>query len=239
MTTADEAGSDAVVADSAPAIPSFPKRIMQVFFSPGDLTEALAKNPAWAAALVLGTILIVAQTALIPVDVFQAMLRETMMQRGQEMPPGFDAGGTFMRVSAVVGGGIGFLVMSLLFAGIATLIFAFVMGDEGKFRQYFAVLAHAWLIPVVIGFALLPLKISQENPQLTINVGTFFFFLPEGYLLKVLTMLDLSQAWAWLVLAQGAHAIDGKRSFGSAATVLMVLFVALAMIFAIWAPMPG
>ena len=32
MTTADEAGTEAVTQESAPALPSFPKRVMQVFF---------------------------------------------------------------------------------------------------------------------------------------------------------------------------------------------------------------
>ena len=239
MTTDDESGIEAGSAESAPALPSFPRRVIQVFFSPGDLTAALAKNPAWAAALVLGAVLVLGQTALIPAEVWETMFRETMLQQGREMPAGFGAGGTFMRISAVVGGGIGYVAMTLLFAGITTLVFAFVLGDEGKFRQYLSILAHAWLIPAVVGFALLPLKISQENPQFTLNLGSFFFFLPKGYLLKVLTMLDLSQAWAWLVLAQGAHAIDPRRSFGSAATVLMVLFLALALLLAIWVPMPG
>ena len=239
MNNVEESGSEPAAPEGPPPLPPFPKRVVQTFFSPGDLTEALAKHPAWGAALILGAILVVGQTVLIPAEVWDVMFRETMLRQGREMPAGFGAAGTFMRISAVVGGAIGFFLMTLLFAGLTTLIFAFVMGDEGKFRQYLAVMAHAWLIPAIVGFALLPLKISQQNPQFTLNLGTFFFFLPEGYFLKVLTMLDLSQAWAWLVLAQGAHAIDSRRSFGSAATILMVLFVAMAMLFAIWVPMPG
>jgi hypothetical protein len=235
----NESASPEPTPEAGPPLPSFPARVIQTFFSPGDLTVALAKNPAWGAALFVGAVLLIGQTALIPAEVWEGMFRETMLRQGQEMPANFGSAGTFMRISAVVGGGIGYLLMTLLFAGLTTLIFAFILGDEGKFRQYLAIMAHAWLIPAVIGFALLPLKISQENPQFTLNLGTFFFFLPEGYFLKVLTMLDLSQAWAWLVLAQGAHAIAPRRSFGSAATILMVLMVAMAMLFAIWVPMPG
>jgi hypothetical protein len=46
-------------------------------------------------------------------------------------------------------------------------------------------------------------------------------------------MLDLSQAWAWLVVAQGTHAIHARRSFASAVTVVMVLFVIMALLFAL------
>ena len=53
----------------------------------------------------------------------------------------------------------------------------------------------------------------------------------EGYPLRVARMLDFGIAWAFLVVAQGAHAIDPRRSFASAVTVLMVLFVATALLF--------
>lgn len=221
---------------AAPTLPPLHTRIVQVFFSPGALGEALAKNPAWAAALVVGALLVLGQTLLIPADVWDAAFREALMAQGREMPEGFAAGGTFMRVSAVVFGALGYLIMTFLFAGVVTLIFAFIMGDEGRYRQYLAVLGHAWLIPALIGFLLLPLKIAQQNPQFTLNLSSFLFFLPEGYLTKVATMLDLSQVWAWLVVAQGAHAIDKRRSFGSAAAVLMILVVVLAMLFAL---LPG
>lgn len=211
----------------------FPMRIVQAFFSPGDLVEALTRHPAWIAAVILGAVLVIGQTLLIPADVWDAVFRETLLRQGRELPAGFKAGGTLMRVSTLTLGTFGYFLITFLFAGIVTLIFAFIMGDEGRYRQYLAVTGHAWLIPALIGFLLLPLKISQENPQLTLNLGSFLFFLHEGYLSRVATMLDLSQAWAWLVVAQGAQAIDRRRSFASAAVILMVVFVIVAMLVAL------
>ena len=218
---------------AGPALRPFPIRVVQTFFSPGVLTQALAQNPAWAAAVIAGAALLIGQTLLIPADVWDTMMRETMLRSGREMPAGFSFGGSVMRISALTVGTLGYFLITFLFAGIVTLVFAFVMGDEGGFRQYLAVLAHAWLIPAVVGFALLPLKILQHNPQLTLNLGSFLFFLPEGYLSRVATMLDLSQAWAWLVVAQGAHAIHPRRSFESAVAVVMVLFFVGALLFAL------
>jgi hypothetical protein len=129
-----------------------------------------------------------------------------------------------------------YFVVTFLFAGIVTLGFAFLLGDEGRYKQYLASLTHAWLIPGLVGLALVPLRISEQNPQLTLNLGTFLFFLPDGYLQKVFTMLDLSQIWAWLVVAQGAHVIDRRRSVGSAAALLILINVVLAMIFALFVP---
>lgn len=222
--------------DRGPELPGFASRIVQTFFSPGAVMEALARNPAWAAALLLGAALVLTQTLLIPTDVWQASFREAMVSQGREIPEGFAAGGSIMRISAVVMGTVMYAVMAFILAGVVTVIFAFVMGDDGRYTQYLAATAHAWLIPAVVGLALVPLRISQENPQFTLNLGSFLFFLPEGYLTRLGNMLDLSQAWAWLVVAQGAHAIDRRRSFGSAAAVLMVLFLAMAMLFAL---LPG
>lgn len=223
----------AVGAAEGPALRPFPARVVQTFFDPGALTEALALRPAWAAAVIFGAILVVGQTLLIPAEVWEAMMRETMLRQGREMPEGFTMGGGVMKVSTLLFGTLGYFLITFLLTGIVTLVFAFVMGDEGKYRQYLAMLGHAWLIPGLVGFVLLPLKISQQDPQLTLNVGTFLFFLDEGYLSRVAKMLDLSQAWAWLVVAQGAHAIHPRRTFAGAAAVVMVVFLVTALLFAL------
>lgn len=232
----DETPSSETEAESPP-LPAFPKRVVDVFVAPGRLCAALRERPAWATALFVGAAITVLQLVLIPASVWEAKFREVMLQRGQQVPQGL-AGGTLMRITSTVGGGLGYLLMAFLMAGVVTLIFAFILGDEGRFKQYLAVQTHAWLIPAIVGLLTVPLKIAQQSPSTTLNLGSFFFFLPEGYLLKVLTMLDLSQLWAALVVAAGVHAIYPKRSFKSAATLLIVLNVLLVMIIAIWAPMP-
>jgi hypothetical protein len=219
-----------------PSEPSpFPKRIVEVFFSPGRLVETLARHPYWAAALVLGAVLAVVQTLLIPAEVWETMIREQMAARGQD-PSAFQGGVSIVRIFALFGGGIGYLIMTTLFSGLITLVFAFVLGDEGRFKQYLAMVTHGFLIPGFVGLALVPLKIAQSDPRLTLNVGTVLFFLPEGYLLKVLTMMDLSALWAWLIVAQGAHAIHPKRSFGSAATWVVGIYIVVSALLAL---LPG
>jgi hypothetical protein len=160
-----------------------------------------------------------------------------MIEQGRSVPEGMTGGGVaIMRISAMVAGPIMYGVMTFLLAGVATLIFSFVLGDDGRYKQYLAVLSHALLISSSVGLLLVPLRIAEQNPQLTLNLGSFMFFLPEGYPLKVLTMLDLSQFWAWVVVGLGAHAIDPRRSVGSAIAVLVGLSVVLALIFAIFVP---
>jgi hypothetical protein len=236
MSDPSEAGS-ALAGQDAPSLPSFPARVGQTFFSPGELATALAARPAFGAALALGAVLVLLQGALIPAEVWEAMFRETLVQRGQEMPEGMTGGGAaIMRISAMVAGPVMYCLMTFLFAGVVTLILAFVMGDDGKYRQYLAVLAHAWIISSFVGLLLVPLRITEQNPQLTLNLGTFLFFLPEGYLRNVVNLLDLSQFWAWFVVALGAAAIDKRRSVGSALTVLIGISVVVALIFGFFVP---
>ena len=116
------------------------------------------------------------------------------------------------------------------------LIFAFIMGDEGKYRQYLAMVSHAWLVTVTVELLLVPLKIAQSNPQATVSVGSFFFFLPQGYLLKALSLLAFSKLWTSLVLAAGVQHLSPKRTFASAATILIGINVISAFLFAL---LPG
>ena len=218
--------------------PSFPTRVGWVLFSPGRLAEVLARHPLWGVAMVASATLIFVQTFAIPPDVWDAFMQQQALQSGRELPEGFSMGG-FARWGALGVGTLFFVVLQFVFAAITTFVFAFVFGDEGRFKQYLSVTTHAWIIPALVGVCLVPLRVSQENPQFGLNVASFFFFLPGGYLRSVLTLLDLSQLWAWLVIAQGAHAIDRRRSFGSAAVALLLLNLAIAMLFAIFPGSPG
>ena len=122
--------------------------------------------------------------------------------------------------------------MTFLFAGVYNVVFAFVLGDEGSYKQYLAVVSHAWFIPALFALLLVPLKISSGDAQLTLNLGLFMPFLPEGYFQNLFRFLDLTQIWSVLVIAQGAHVIDRRRSFGSAAAILLVLLLLMAAVIA-------
>ncbi len=214
-------------------LPSFPRRVVDTFVAPGRLGDALRDHPVWVAALLTGMVLAVLQMALIPADVWAAMMREMALQGGAKVPEG-DAMVGITRIFSVGGAAVGYLIFVPLMAGLLAVLFAFILGDEGSFKQYLAVVAHAQIIPTLFGLLTVPLKIVEKDPRATLSLGTFFYFLPDGYWHRVFSMLDLTQLWAWLVVAAGVHAIDSRRSFKSAATLLIVLQVCIALIFAIF-----
>lgn len=218
-------------AQTAPAsLPPLPTRLFQVFVSPGRLMERLAETPRWAGPMLISAALIALSVALIPPEIMLEAQRMAAMERGADFPEIGDEALRFMRIAFPVGSAAATVVLSFFFAGVYTLIFAFLLGDEGRYAQYLAAVTHAWFIAALLGLAVTPLRIATEDPQYTLNLASFFFFLPDGYLLNVLRALDLTQIWSTLVIAQGAHAIDGRRSFKSAAMILLGILLATALV---------
>jgi hypothetical protein len=213
-------------------LPSLPARFVAVFISPGRLVEQVAREPKWAGVLLLGALLVALSVSLIPTEILMEANRQAAMERGRELP---EMGAQVLRVMRIVTPILTFvatLIMTAFMAGVYAVVFAFVLGDEGRYVQYLAVVAHANLIAVVFALIITPLRISTGDPQLTLNLGTFLPFLPDGYVSTVLRYLDLTQIWSSLVIAQGAHAIDRRRSFGSAAGVGISILLLFAMVIA-------
>lgn len=216
----------------APTLPSLPTRLLWVFVSPGNLAARLAETPRWVGALLVSAALIGLSMALIPIDVFMEAQRQAALERGTEFGELPEAAVNAMRLFFPAVAMLTTVLISFVFAGVYTFVFAFILGDEGRFKQYLAVLTHSWFIAALFSLLLTPLKIQTGDPRFTLNLASFVFFLPDGYLLNVFRALDITQLWSTLVFAQGAHAIDPRRSFGSAAAIGLGILLALALVAA-------
>jgi hypothetical protein len=72
--------------------------------------------------------------------------------------------------------------------------------------------------------------IQTQNLELRLSVDVFIAgFFEDGFVRNVAKLLDLTVIWSILVIAQGAHAIDRRRSFASAATMMLALFFVYAV----------
>jgi hypothetical protein len=206
-----------------PVLPSLPQRVLSVIVSPGKLFERLAARPVWAGALILGAVLALIASALAPAELFEATMRRQIQNRGGQVPDNLEQAVTIARIA----GSLGALIMGPLFtaaiAGLVSLIFLFVLGDAGTYRQHLSMLAHAFLIPGIGNLAMLPLRIQAQDLQLRLSVGTFFPFLQDGWLASALSWLDLFGIWAWVLVALGASKIDPKRSWTSATVIILSL----------------
>ena len=223
-------GNERADATDLVTIPGIHRRFVDTFFSPSKMNAYLAAEPRWVVALVVSVALMGLQVALIPSEVWESLIREQSLAQGGTPLPMPDWVTDWMGILAAVGAAMTTAIAIPIGAGFLTVIFAFVLGDEGSYRQYLAVTAHSFFIPALVGLLIIPLKIATQDPQLTLNLGSFFFFLPSGYWLGVLTAMDLTQIWSSLVIAQGAHCIDKRRSFRSAVVILLSLMLAMALI---------
>jgi hypothetical protein len=220
------------VEDSTPSpFPLLPKRLLQVFFSPGELFTALREKPVWFGALAVVGALVVLSVALIPTELWVEFSRNQLIEQGQQVPQGFESSGAIIRIFSVLGGGIAYFIMAFVLAGIVTLFFSLLSGGEGRYVQYLSVVAHASIISALGALLVVPLKLSQGDPAVTLSLGTFAFFLEEGYPLRVLKMLDLFALWSYAVMALGVTKIDPKRGFGSALAFFFGLALVMALIF--------
>jgi hypothetical protein len=235
MTLADAPPEEA----SAPgegAPPPLPRRLLLAFVSPGEMARVVAAHPRWLGALLVCLVLVGLATWLLPAELFAEAQRRAALQRGVDFPPLTERALRTFHAFAVVGGTVGFALFSFILSGLYSLIFAFVLGDEGRFTQYLAVFAHASIIPALLSLPLVPLRIATGDVQFNLSLASFAFFLPGGYLFNVLRMMDLTQIWSTLVVALGVRAIDRRRSFGSAAAILLGIQLAFALVIARFIP---
>lgn len=222
--------SEQAASGESKSVPALPTRLFQAIVSPGRMATTLAEHPRWVGAMLVGAALLALSVALIPLEVLQEMQRRAVIARGGTMQEIPESAQNIIRTVSIVAPAVAFFVFAFVGAGVTTFIFAFVLGDEGRYRQYLAVGVHAAVIPTAAAVLLAPMRIAAQDPQLTINLSTFLFFLPQGYLSNVFQALDLTQIWSSLVVAQGIHAIDRRRSFVSAATIQLGILLIIALV---------
>jgi len=211
-------------------------RVAMVLYAPGRLCASLRLRPLWGAALLLGAVLVGASFLLIPTEMWDASFRRGVLSTGQELPEGFSLGGAARLLGLVAAAG-SWTVMALLLAGILTVVFGVLLGDGARYRQYLALVSHALLIPALGALALVPLRLAAGDPQLNLDLGLFLGWLVgDGYLGRVVAMLDLLMLWAFAVMALGVAGLGARRSRGSSAGVLGTVALGTALLLALFTP---
>lgn len=206
------------------------KRLGRVFYAPAQVMEELRENPRWLGALLVGAVLVLLANMFIPTELMRETMRLQALARGAELPENIDRMAEAMRRASLGVTPVFWLVWNFFMAGIVTVIFAFLFGDEGTYRQYLAVVTHATFIGGMGALLTTPLRLQAQDLYLTLSLGTFASgFMPEGYWLNVLKSLDLFGLWGYGVIAVGAAAIEKRRTWLSAFIAVLIFGVAVAM----------
>lgn len=233
-TTWDEPdSSEAPGTENPPARPNFFKRLGMVIVKPGELFEALARNPAWFPMALFSGLVVAVSMAVVPAEAFYETVTANMQpEQVAEMRdlPLVWLKWPWVAVVLLVAP-IGSVVLSVL----SYVVFVFLRRDRATFKQHLCVMAHAGIITAVGSLLVTPVRIATMNVQENLAIGDLTPFL-DGYLYNVLNLLDLFALWATVVAGLGLSVIDPRRRWGPTAGILVLIYLVVVMVGAVFVP---
>lgn len=212
-------------ADPTTELASLPRRVAQVFFSPGALFESLRANPVWLGALITLAAISLAANILVP----EELIRQLVMEQLPDDPDPAQID-TAMRMAGIfryVGPVVFTPVAAIVLAALALLIWNLILGGDASFKQSMSVTSHVLFIPTLGGLLTIPLMMAANDATVALGLH---LLLPgmdeESYLYGLFKGLNLFSLWAAFVLGIAMSRLYPKVSVGSAAGVWLVLYVA-------------
>lgn len=213
---------------------SFPRRVMDTFFSPVALFSRFGTRPPWWDVMLVSVVLGVIGFALIPLDVWVSTTEEAMRRQGQAVPAGMDpeAMAGMQRTFGIVGGAIMPWIFLPIQAGVMVLLFSVILGGSATFRQYVGVAAHASLISAVGQLVSLPI-IIKTGLMAGITLGAVAGGMDhDSFLYQFLNAWNVFLIWQLVVIGLGAAALNRRIGAGTAVGVLMGIYAVVALIIA-------
>jgi hypothetical protein len=222
-------------------------RIVGVLMSPRETFAAIAARPRWLGVMLVTMAMSSAAYYVIlsSPDMQEAIVDQqitTMESRGNAVSDEQVANMERFIGYLPVGYAIGIFVLGPLFgaalAGIVTGIFSTLMGGNGTFKQVFAVMSHAGVIPAISGLFVAGMLAAGAKPVGVrppgANLGVFAPMLEEtSFLAVMLRSIDMFLLWWLVVLAIGLGVLY-KRRTGPIATTFIGLYVVIALLIAVF-----
>jgi hypothetical protein len=228
-------------------LPGLTARIIGVLFSPRETFAAIVAKPRWLGVMVVTLVMSSAAYYVIlgSQDMQDAIVDQQVRaieSRGNAVSDEQLANMERFIGYLPVGYAVGVFVLGPLFgaavAGIITGIFTTLMGGNGTFKQVFAVMNHAGIIPAfsalfVAGMLAVGAKPVGVRPP-GANLGVFLPMLEEtSFLAVMLRSIDMFLLWWMIILAVGLGVLY-KRRTGPIATTFIGLYVVIALLIAVF-----
>jgi hypothetical protein len=226
-----------------PKVSGLASRLVGVVFSPRATYQEIAARPRSIGALVVtvgvGAVLLF---AFLSTEVGQnAMLDQQIvgMERfGIEVTPQavqrMEEGVPRMRYFAVLPQVIFGPVVAAIVAGLLLVVFNAFLDGEAKFRQMYAIVAHAGIIITLQQLFAMPLNYARGEMGSPASLGAFAAALdPDGFIAGFLGALDVFFIWWFFSLAVGL-AVLYKRRTGPIATSLFCVYGVIAFVIALF-----
>lgn len=213
---------------------SFPRRVIDTFFSPIALFGRFGTRPPWWDVMLLSVVLGIAAFVLVPQEVWVNTMEEAMRQRGQEVPAGMDPAqmAGMQRIFGLIAGAVFPWIFLAVEAGLMVLVFSVLMGGGATFRQYVGVVAHASLVGAVGQLAALPV-ILQKGAMVGITLGPLAGGMdPDSFVYQFLNAWNVFLVWQCVLLGLGAAALNRRIGAGAAVGVVLGLYAVVAVLIA-------
>ena len=214
-----------------PAAPApLGRRVLQTFLAPADLFRASRGYAPWMGPLLLSTLVAVVVVLAIPDQAFE-LTEPPVNRRGRpvEVTSGLETIALYGRMLRMLSALAMHPLIVLAAAGVLALLFRVLLRGEGRSLQYLSIAAHASLVAALGTLAAAAVALLSGAEPRGITPALLPLAPPGSFAHRLLEGLDLFTLWALLVAALGVSLVNRRRSFASAAAVLLGVYVALAV----------
>ena len=213
-------------------------RIIGVITSPKATFQSVVAHPR-----ALGVIVVICLLSAVTLGWFfssqvgrdawlNSMIERGGAQMNDQQIAAFEKMAPLVGYFAIAQALIGVPIFMVLIAGLLYAIFNAAMGGTATFKQVFAVVAHAWVIPAVSQLFTLPLAYAKGELKSSTSLGVLLPMIDDStFLGKFLGAIDFFLIWALIVLAIGL-AVLYRRKTQSIAVTLFVIYGVIALAIA-------
>lgn len=214
-----------------PAAPApLGRRVLQTFFAPADLFRRSGGYAPWVGPLLLSTLVAVVAVLAIPDEAYR-MTEPAVNRRGRPVEITSDLA-TIARYGRMLGMLAALAMHPLIVlaaAGVLALLFSVVLRGEGRYLQYLAIAAHASLVAALGTLVAAAVALATGAEPRGITPALLPLAPPGSFVQRLLEGFDVFTMWALLVAALGVSLVNRRRSFASAAAVLLGVYAAAAV----------
>jgi hypothetical protein len=210
------------------------KRIVDTFFSPGELFARFGADAPWGLALLVATLLSAAAALVVPTELWVEQMREQLAanpEAAAAVNP--ETMASFGKWAAVGGNLFMVPIISLITAGILVLLFKVAMDGEAGYRQYMAVVSHVAIVGAVGAWITMGVMIASGDLQNQLSLALLVPGLERGtFAFRFLNIMSVFALWQMALYAVAAGAMNRRIATGKAAVAVFAAFAAVAALFA-------
>jgi hypothetical protein len=236
--------TDVTSTDASPRPLNLPQRIIGIIFSPRATYQAIAARPVVAGALLVVILLGGGVTYWLMGSEAGRQMMTTMADQqireaeaqGQTISPENRQAQLMVMQYIGIGGAVAQVVFTpgiiAVLAAVLMAVMNALSGVKASFRQLFAIVTHAWIIPGLTGLVTTPLMLAKQELSSPSTVGALLPMLPDDSFPKhFLGAIDFVWIWFLANLAIGI-AVLYKQKTGPVATTLFVIYGMVVLLYA-------